>query len=193
MSKKVNDAIGVNTPDTFDPENLRLDQNFDETVGVAKLITTIPVKKPAPQDFVRVHPDCRLPVGLIELKDDREVYVVHPSIAALVADEMYRAMIFLAINRQGVIFLWPVKLPSPDGRQSDWHRSAMEAAEAGMGRWVRVKANTSLGAYEISVATAAIPDPEWPEMSLQEMLSIAFKNRIIDSIDHPVLKRLRGE
>src|SRR6478609_4411349 len=44
-------------PDPFDPENLRLDQSFVETSGVKKLLTTVPVRKPNNQDFVRVHPD----------------------------------------------------------------------------------------------------------------------------------------
>ena len=44
-------------PDPFNPDNLRLSQSFAETVGVKKLLTTVPVRKPSPQDFVRVHPD----------------------------------------------------------------------------------------------------------------------------------------
>ena len=64
-------------PDPFDPENLRLDQSFVETSGVKKLLTTVPVRKPNNQDFVRVHSDeaYRLPAAIIELKDDREVYL----------------------------------------------------------------------------------------------------------------------
>jgi hypothetical protein len=41
----------------FDPAALRLDQSFAEMVGVKKLLTTVPVRKPNRQDFVRVHPD----------------------------------------------------------------------------------------------------------------------------------------
>jgi hypothetical protein len=32
--------------DPFDPAALRLDQSFTDTVGVKKLLTTIPVRKP---------------------------------------------------------------------------------------------------------------------------------------------------
>jgi hypothetical protein len=42
-------------------------------------------------------------------------------------------------------------------------------------------------------AVAAFPEPQWPDMSLQKVLAMAFKDRFIDSLDHPVLKRLRGE
>jgi hypothetical protein len=43
--------------DPFDPACLRLDQCFADGAGVTRLITTVPVRKPNRQDFVRVHPD----------------------------------------------------------------------------------------------------------------------------------------
>ncbi len=61
-----------------------------------------------------------------------------------------------------------------------------------MGGWVRVSANMALGAYEIFKATADLPEPEWPEVSFQEVLEIAFRDRFIGDFDHPVLQRLRG-
>jgi hypothetical protein len=62
-----------------------------------------------------------------------------------------------------------------------------------MTRWIRMKANMSLGAYEISVAESVIADPVWPELSFYELLSIAYRDRMIMSLDHPVVKRLRGQ
>ena len=56
--------------------------------GVKKLLTTVPVRKPNRQDFVRVHPDAayRLtPAAIIELKEDREVYLVTPRMAIGIA------------------------------------------------------------------------------------------------------------
>jgi predicted DNA-binding transcriptional regulator AlpA len=44
-------------PNPFDPAALRLDQSYADTVGVKKLLTTVPVRKPNRQDFVRVHAD----------------------------------------------------------------------------------------------------------------------------------------
>ena len=38
-----------------------------------------------------------------------------------------------------------------------------------------------------------IPDPEWPDLPFNQLLRIAFKNRVVDSLDHPTLQRLRGE
>ena len=46
-----------NTVSLFDLSKLRLSQNFAKSTGVKKLVTTIPVRKPNKQDFIRVHPD----------------------------------------------------------------------------------------------------------------------------------------
>jgi len=43
--------------DPFDLASLRLSQDFASAVGVRKLVTTIPVKKPSKEWFVRTHPD----------------------------------------------------------------------------------------------------------------------------------------
>jgi len=181
--------------DPFDPAALRLDQSYADTVGVKKLLTTVPVRKPNKQDFVRVHPDAsyRLtPAAIIEVKDDREVYLVTPNLAPGLVGEFSTVTLFTTINRQGTLHLWPVKLPASDGRQNEWHRSAAEAAERAMKKWVRVTASMSLGAYEIFEASGDLPEPIWPDFSFQEILRIAFRERIVDRADHPLVQRLQG-
>jgi hypothetical protein len=100
--------------------------------------------------------------------------------------------LFTAVNRQGVVFLWPVKLPTPDGRANEWHRSAAAAAELAMEHWVRIKANMSLGAYDIFKASDSIPAPTWPTLSFSELMRIGFRDHLITNFDHAVIKRLRG-
>ncbi len=184
-------------PDPFDPESLRLSQSFSAVVGVKKAILSVPVRKPERSWFVRVHPDekYRLQTAVIELKEDRETYLVAPALWPELATEATfspRAL-FTAANRQGVVFIWPVRLPGPDGRIDEWSRTALEAAEMATTNWVRVSANMSLGAYEVFHATGQLSDPDWPSLSFQELLRIAFKDRYISDLDHPVLRRLRGE
>ena len=179
----------------FDPASLRLDQSFSDGAGVKKLLTTVPVRKPHRQEWVRVHEgqDHHLtPAAIIELKEDGETYVLRPEVAQALGGEFSIVSIHLAINRQGVVFLWPVKLPGPDGRVLEWHRSAAEGAETAKARWVRVVANKSLGAYEIYETQSVIPDPSWPELPFSEILKIGFRERTINSLDHPVIKQLRG-
>jgi hypothetical protein len=61
-----------------------------------------------------------------------------------------------------------------------------------MTNWVRIKANMSLGAYEITLAGSVMADPVWPELSYQDLVKIAYRDRMITTVDHPVLRRLRG-
>ena len=183
------------SPNPFDPAALRLDQSYTDTVGVKKLLTTVPVRKPNRQEFVRVHPDpaYRLsPAAIIDVKEDREIYLVTPDTVPAVPGEYVTATLFTTISRQGTLFLWPVKLPNPDGRHNEWHRSAAEGAERAMKKWVRVAASMSLGAYDIFEAGGDIPEPVWPDFSFQETLKIAFRERLVDRPDHPLVQRLRG-
>jgi hypothetical protein len=50
----------------------------------------------------------------------------------------------------------------------------------------------SLGAYEMFEAEGVMADPKWPDLPFMELLRIAFRDRMIDRVDHPVIKRLRG-
>jgi hypothetical protein len=187
------DAIETNPFDNLSA--LRLDQSYADTVGVKKLLTTVPVRKPNRQDFVRVHSDPKYrltPAAIIEVKEDREVYLVTPDMAQALAGEFATVTLFTTINRQGTLHLWPVKLPNPEGRHNEWHRSAAEGAERAQKKWVRVTASMSVGAYEIFEANGDLPDPVWPNFSFQEILKIAFRERIVDRADHPLVQRLQG-
>lgn len=187
-------ATGTND-NLFDPEQLRLAQDFGAMVGVKKALLTVPVRKPDRQWFFRIHPDesWRLTTAIFEDKVDREIYLVDRSLFGELPGEIVAETLFTAINRQGVVFLWPVKLPQSDGRQDAWKKTSMEAAELGMKKWVRVAANMSLGAYEVFEASGEFPAPVWPEVDFPELLKVAFRDKFIRNIDHPVLRRLRGE
>ncbi len=177
----------------LDIASLRLGQNFQEAVGVTKALITVPVRKPGRQAFVRVREgeEWRLRTMLLELKEERETYIVEAPLWPHVADELIPFSLHLTIDRQKTLFLWPVKLPGD--RAMAWHTSAQEAARIAEEKWVKVCANMHVGAYDVHVADGDLGEPEWPDASFEEILGIAFKDRIIDSLDHPVLKRLRGE
>ncbi|HMQ14578.1 MAG TPA: hypothetical protein PKC49_01270 [Phycisphaerae bacterium] len=195
-TKKVPDPVPAPQADPFaDLGKLRLSQDFAATVGVKRLLTTVPIRKPTGQEFIRVHSDdsYRLQTAVLELKEEREVYLIAPELWPELPGELKPVVLFTAVNRQGVTFLWPVKLPGEDGRVDEWNRSALEAADHATSRWIRMKANMSLGAYEIFEATGDLPEPQWPDADFTTLLRTGFRTRFIDSIDHPVIRRLRGE
>jgi hypothetical protein len=179
----------------FDPSHLRLSQNFSATVGVKKRLTVIQVRKPGKQDFIRVNPDLDycLQTALLEFKDDGEVYLVDPALWPDLPGELIPKVLYLTINRQGVIRLWPIRLPDEEDKLDDWNQSALRAADIAKKAWVRVSSNRSAGMYETFEATGDLPEPEWPDLPFTEILEIAFRGKYVQEWDHPALRRLRGE
>src|SRR5262249_4646271 len=102
--------------DPFAPENLRLSQDFADAVGVKKLLTMVPVRKPRPQEWFRVHPapDYRQNVAVIHLKEDQEFFAVSGrELIKYLGPECVPVTLYTGINRQGVLFFWPIRLPDP--------------------------------------------------------------------------------
>jgi hypothetical protein len=183
------------SPDPFDLGALRLSPTAATALGVKKALLCVPVCKPNKAWFVRAHrsEDFRIVTGVIV--DDRDTYLVAPALRAELATEAtFRPKLLVtSINRQGAVFLWELNLPQPDGRIDAWSRTAMEAMAMATREWVRVTSNQVAGYYDAFVASAQLSEPEWPEVEFQELLRIAFRDKYIDRMDHPVLRKLRGE
>jgi hypothetical protein len=190
----VSEKEETTTLDPFAPENLRLSQSFNELVSVKKILTTVPVRKPGQQDFVRVRagPEWCENFPIVDLQDDREQFIVAAGLVPELVTELVHKTLRLAINKQGTVFFWPIRLPTPEGKDLDWWRSAREAADRATRTWVRVRANMNLGAYDVFEAAAKLSEPEWPDLKYWDLIKIAFKDHLITDLDHPVIKRLRG-
>jgi len=194
MSNKQTKSDNDKPADPFDPARLRLTETAQ--IGVKKALTVISCGKPNRQQFVRVHPseDYRMQTALFTDEVNREAYLVAPELWDELAGEIQPTYLFAAITKTtNNIFLWPVRVPDNDGRRNNWHLSALRAAEMAMSKWVRVQASMADGKYDVFEATGNIPDPEWPEMTFGEMLKLCFEDRFIDTVEHPILKQLRGE
>ncbi len=124
--------------DPFDPAALRLSQDFASSIGVKKVLTVVPCRKPNRHEFVRVRAgeEWRLETGVFEDKVNREIYLVQRDLWPELAGEVFPVCLFLAVNRQGDVFLWAAKLPGSDGRSNTWNDSALAAATIAETRWV---------------------------------------------------------
>lgn len=191
MSAQV--CVGLNAD--LDLTKLTLTQNYSQLAGVKKVITTVPTRKPNKQLWLRVRSGTEWQVQVLTLtmQDNGDVYFVHPDLYGELADDVRPMMLYLYITRDGTLCLWPVSLPSEDGRLNPWAQSAHTAAKAAQLGWVKVVSSQSLGAYEIRVPTAKMDDPTWPELSMREILNLAFRDKLITSLDHPIVRGLRGE
>lgn len=186
--------------DPFDPSNLhrmKLSQDFASMAAVKPVITSVAVRKPNKHEFVRVRAgaEWRFETGCYTEKETRETYLVAPELWSAMPGDVTPTALVVAISRNSPVpFLWPLALPSSDGRPSRWHESAVESARLAESQWVRSVADMSAGCYVPFVAAAKLPEPEWPnDLTMADLLRLAFQGRFIRDMSHPCLQRLRGE
>ena len=183
------------TSTSTDLKSLRLPANYGATLGVKKLLTIVPVGKPKKPQFFRAHAseDMTFPAMILENKESRESYVVVPEVAQEISELVRPVMLQAAIDRQNNVSLIPVPLPGEDGTRNPWHESLAQAVEHAKAKWIRIAANMHAGGYDVYEAEGALPDPEWPEDGIDALVEVAFRGKIISSLDHPVVQSLLGK
>jgi hypothetical protein len=185
-------------PDPYDPAFLGLGQDFAAEANVAKKWDIIKVEKPSKSRVFRVHPELRLKTMLLVLKEDNETYLVHPRLRQALAEESLCGYftLFPCVTKAGTPFLWPIRMADADGKWNVWHQSAWHIAEKAQTRWARMQANRDAGHY-VAEYDQRPPErqqpPAWPDLAFRDWLELAFRGFTINSLDHPVLKRLRME
>jgi hypothetical protein len=176
-------------------KSLRLPANYGATLGVKKLLTNVPVGKPKKPQFFRTHASSEMTFAamLLEQKESRESYVVLPDVAQEISELVRPVQLHAAIDRQNNVFLIPVPLPGETGTRNPWHESLAQAVEHAKLKWLRITANMHAGGYDVYEAEGALPEPEWPAHDIDTLVEVAFRGKIITSLDHPVIQTLLGK
>jgi hypothetical protein len=189
-------ASRINAKELFaDIGKLRLSYG-DCVVGTREVVSKIPVRKPARHEFVRTHAsdDMSLITYVFEDKDTREIYFVPPEMtwSMFALGELLTVKLIPAVTKQGVALLIPAKLPNEGTAATGWHETMLVAIERAKKSWIRVSADMALGAYRVFEAVGDLGEPDFPDLSLSQMLEIGFAGRVIDSEEHAVFKKLVG-
>ncbi|MEA3188529.1 MAG: hypothetical protein QOD99_2359 [Chthoniobacter sp.] len=178
---------------SFDLGKFRVPQDLSDA-HAQPIITTVRVGKPPKGAFFRVHPEpeFRLEVGVIEQGiGGSETYLIAGELyEELVSEPTFSSRILVtAVTRNGTPFMWPLRANA----DNSWTRSAHDAVQVAVEKWIRLRSNHEAGAYEVMAAINQTAAPTWPAMNFAKLVELAFRGRIIDSPDHPVLRALRGE
>ena len=121
-------STSTNPINVFDFAAIRLPPDFEREAGVRKQLTSVSVRKPRRQEWFRVHPDpeYRARVATIAFKENEEAreetILVDPAVALTLGDEITYTTLYLAINRQGHVFLWPCRDPKAEIDAAIWRR-----------------------------------------------------------------------
>lgn len=178
-------------PNAYDLDNLILPQDFSP-LG-EKQITRLRVKKPHRLEWIAVSPDTEIRVMLFErqYEMDKEQFIVAKSAIDILREEGKPCMLYPYVTQDGVLRLWPIRLPHPDsGKLDSYSETAHDAATRYRGKWIRVAANRKESQYEVTIMKRKAAPPRFPDLSIQDMLELAFKDKIIDSLDHPAIADL---
>ena len=170
----------------------------DEGLAVTELLLTVVCRKPRPTEFFRTHQDPTMARAAYVFFDREEIgaepYFVMPAARPYISEHLRPVMLVTCVNRQNVPFLWPIAIPDPNsnsGRQNRWGTTALEAMEAAKKSWIKMTAGP--GFYRVFRAeTTNLPEPQWPEKTFVELLSVAFRETLIADAAHPIVRRLRG-
>ncbi len=187
---------------SFNFEALRVTEAIP--IVVKRVVTSIPIKKPKPGvEFFRIRPESewKFPTYILDLggsSDGEGKYLLNP---ALYPEVMETKKLKLVVIHTGItygsgeIFLSEIAQPDAEGKDNEYNRTRRIAYTIAETKWVKLQTNDIIKAYDTVFAMSKLPDPEWPEEpgNMIKAIEIAFKDRFIDDINHPVLKRLRGE
>lgn len=152
----------------------------------------IEVHKPSKNDIVRVHPDAgerltRVPVFEFKQSTNQELYLIMAGfdIPEEIAELVTYVNLFRGINQLHVEFIWPVKTGD-----NLWNQSSQEAVYLAMKDWIRVFNKKTY--YEPRTMKAHIPEPEWSDLSFEQLIGASFADRLVTSPDHRVIRLLLG-
>lgn len=175
---------------------LRSAYNSSARISSVELLISMDVRKPKKTEWFRVHPsdEMQLIAGVHEDQETREVYFIAPNMLPEMQElgVVTPAILHLAITRQNVPMIFLAKLPAEGSSGNSWYDTALTAAARAKQKWTRMAADMSLGAYRLWDSLDELQEPSWPDKPFNELLEVAFKNRVIDNTDHPVIKKLMG-
>lgn len=202
-------AAGNGQAQTVPPEevvysSLKLDKlrtKSDVLKGVWTDPSRVPVlTRPEPNTWIRVRAgeeysaviDLLVATNASNSSDRNPLYVatdsVRPELERFV--KPHRVVVGVTYHDK-VEFLW---VRSVGGGDNAWNTSVMRAMDRGETHWIALESDRALGEYKINVAprSAQWGEPKWVNRTLEDVLGLAFRDRVIDTLDHDVAKRLLG-
>lgn len=183
--------------DDWDLDGLKCDGEYPAVIGGQRIYSQVPVQRPDPLLFVRFRegPEWRLNVTLFILRERRETYLVHPRVADALKQESHPYTLFYGLDRTMSPFLWAVRLPKDGEPDNPWWMSARDAVTFCFSNWARLRSDQTNKGYVVVPLERidAIPDPEWPaNLTMRELVRLAFQRYRIDDLDHAIVRGLRG-
>jgi hypothetical protein len=165
------------------------------TVQRRTVLVNVAVDKPPNNVYFRCHRDLMLDeTTVVRDKKDRTTYYVHPNMRKRpkIAPRLrWVTPVLTSTWPIGDFFLWPVPMLIGDRPFHAW-KSERAAYELALDSWVSLVWSSEQSDFLVEPAEGIDHTPIWPERSFEELLKLGFDGKIIDSEEHPYVRRLRG-
>jgi hypothetical protein len=152
------------------------------------------VGKPQPARYVRAYRNNEFAheFGFVYDQTGDQQYLVLPDLIDEIGVDVRMRKLFTLVDWHGDVWLWPLLTSDGRGRTDPYTRSAHEAIEAAYEEWVRLIVIGGTNKITVMPSADRHIDPTWPA-DYYDAIRKGFTGRVIDSLDHPVVRRLRGQ
>ena len=160
------------------------------------VLVNVTVDKPPNNCYFRCHREFVLDDATV-LRDaegtSRAYYFVVPHMRThpKLAPRLRRVTLALTSTwPSGNIQIWPVPILA-DRELPAW-RSLRKAYELAQDGWMQMVWSEERSDFQLEAAEGINHEPTWPEKDFGELLKLGFDGKVIDSEEHPYVRRLRG-
>jgi hypothetical protein len=182
---------GTTTPNPFNNlAALRNPQDYEEFLG-GEAVTAFAVRTLKEAMHVRVNPDPDYTlIGQYTALTKNGVYFVYPQFRDALGPLPRRCNLHIAVDGHGEYFLLLVKQANPGQEDNNWYSTARAAAAAATLGWIKITKPTGRdrGWGHVPV-THAMLTPRWPTKPFDELLCSAFPDRVVDSLNHDLIRQ----
>lgn len=157
-----------------------------------ELVQPIKIRKSLPVEFFQSHPKFSLEVhGFNNLFGEKNLHILTPQIAEDFDEDSKIISLHLCKNKNGDFFFYP--LVHGKYGSNPWYESAHEGLVRARSKWVRIFSGN--GQHNVKIANNSSEIVDWTDVEdkIESMLTEAIKPILIESHNHLVIKRLKGE
>jgi hypothetical protein len=198
---KASDYMSDETPMTAATDTSAYVEPEENIVSIVSVgLGAISVRsRPPKDDWFRAHPDGAMSTGMTLLKGKMgDLFAVRRELIPIAGPEVSKALVKASVTAcvtiDGAKFLWDILHPVGNANQQHFD-NALAARDLSRSTWIRFFWDANQETHlTVTPKQTTSAEAKWPEsFTLGDWIDKAFKGKFIDSLDHKIIRKIRGE
>jgi hypothetical protein len=136
-----------------------------------------------PNEYFKVCPDKSLVfTGHVVTNSRGEQYLATKDVAQQLGSDAKNRMLVPIVLASGEFMILSVAAPNQSNHNNSWVRSGQEAVRKGIDKYIRV--SRAGEAFRVIESQKPNSEVEWLDMTIEEMIELAFGERLIKDMNH---------